>query len=390
MVPIESAAIRPEMIYPPPMLIGCLGGGQLGRMLALAGLPLDIRMRVFDPDHAACAAACAEHIQADWADTRALDRFCTGLDACTFEFENVPAATLEYVAAKVPTYPGPLSLSTGQDRGNEKAAFAKVGFSVPPYALVHSQQELQEAIAQVGVPGVLKARRGGYDGKGQAVIRNAADAASAFASIGSRPAVYEAFVPFAREVSVIGCRGRDGSIVHYPLAENVHQSGILHVSIGNAEVNSALATQAQDRLTALLNMLQHVGVLAIEMFEIRSASGSVLVPNEMAPRVHNTGHWSIEGCITSQFENHMRAVAGLPLGSTAMAAGASRAAMVNLIGAYPPSQTLARQILSDTQARVHLYGKAPRTGRKIGHITLVGGLEVVDQAQNLAKRWPPC
>lgn len=378
------------MFYPQPMLIGCLGGGQLGRMLALAGLPLDIRTRVFDPDATACAAACAEHVRADWTDTEALDRFCAGIHACTFEFENVPTTTLEYVAARVPTYPGPKSLSTGQDRANEKAAFAQVGFDVPPYALVHTVSELQQAIHKVGVPGVLKARRGGYDGKGQAVIRDAAHAEAAFASIGSRPSVYEAFVPFAREVSIIACRGQDGQIVHYPLSENVHKNGILHVSIGHADASRDLIAQAQNRITALLHDLQHVGVLAIEMFEIHTSSGPKLVPNEMAPRVHNTGHWTIEGSTTSQFENHMRAVAGLPLGGTHMVAGAGRAAMVNLIGSLPHASTLHEEILRNASAHLHLYGKAPRPGRKIGHITLVGGDEVLLQAQKLADRWPPC
>lgn len=371
------------------MLIGCLGGGQLGRMLALAGLPLGLRLRVYDPDTSACAGQCAEHVRGEWGDEAALARFCAGLDACTFEFENVPAATLEYVAARVPTFPGPLSLTTGQDRANEKAAFAKVGFGVPPYALVETADGLAEAVARVGVPGVLKSRRGGYDGKGQAVIREASHAAEAWASIGHRAAVYEAFVPFARELSIIACRGRDGSIVHYPIAENVHHQGILHVSIGNASVPAELIAEARGRITALLNEMQHVGVLAIEMFEVRTAEGAKLVPNEMAPRVHNTGHWTIEGSVTSQFENHMRAVAGLPLGSTEMAAGARCAAMVNLIGAVPDTATLAREVLADQVNHLHLYGKEPRKGRKIGHITMVGGEDVVDRARKLAARWVP-
>ncbi|MBU6412506.1 MAG: 5-(carboxyamino)imidazole ribonucleotide synthase [Planctomycetes bacterium] len=372
------------------MLIGCLGGGQLGRMLALAALPLDVRLRVYDPDPSACAGHCAEHVRGEWSDEAVLTRFCAGLDACTFEFENVPAGTLEFVAARVPTFPGPMSLTTGQDRANEKVAFTQVGFDVPPYVLVENAADLAKAITTVGVPGVLKARRGGYDGKGQAVIRDAAMAQQAWESIGSRPAVYEAFVPFARELSIIACRGRDGAIVHYPIAENVHKDGILHVSFGNGSVEAGVATQARERITALLNRLQHVGVLAIEMFEVRTAEGVKLIPNEMAPRVHNTGHWTIEGSVTSQFENHMRAVAGLPLGTTAMAAGATRAAMVNLIGAVPPSVQIARTLLQLEGAHLHLYGKEPRQGRKVGHVTWVGDERVCDRARKIAQQWPPC
>lgn len=375
--------------YPLFMLIGCLGGGQLGRMLALAALPLDIRMRVYDPDPTACAGHCAEHVCGDWNDHAALDRFCAGLDACTFEFENVPAATLGHVAGRVSTFPAAVSLTTGQDRGFEKAAFADVGFDVPPHALIETSEDLGVAMRKVGIPGVLKTRRGGYDGKGQTVIRDASLAQQAWEEMGSRPAVYEAFVPFVREVSLIACRGRDGVIVHYPMAENVHYKGILHYSIGNAQVDQRLVNQAQERMTALLTKLQHVGVLAVEMFEMRTASGSMLIPNEMAPRVHNTGHWTIEGSVTSQFENHMRAVAGLPLGSTAMTAGAKIAAMVNLIGALPAARTLAREVLADPMLHVHLYGKEPRKGRKIGHVTLVGDQSVADQARALAGQWIP-
>lgn len=372
------------------MLIGCLGGGQLGRMLGLAALPLDIRLRVFDPDPSACAAHVAEHVRGEWADRAALERFCSGLDCCTFEFENVPLDTLEFVAARVPMRPGANSLSTGQDRSGEKAAFAKVGFNVPPHALVQNASELPNALDAVGVPGVLKARRGGYDGKGQAVIRDPALAEAAFTSLGSRPAVYEAFVPFVRELSIIACRGMDGSIVHYPIAENVHHQGILHVSIANTPVTPHIAQQARDHITTLLSALGHIGILAIEMFEVATSTGPVLAPNEMAPRVHNTGHWSIEGSVTSQFENHMRAVAGLPLGSAAMAANASHAAMVNLIGDMPQSALLAQDLLREPGAHLHLYGKAPRQGRKIGHVTLVGGPEIMAQAQHLAERWKPC
>lgn len=346
------------------MLIGVLGAGQLGQMLGQAGISLGARFRFYDPVPGGPASAVGECVNAPWNDFEALARFCEGLDVCTFEFENVPAETLEFCAARVKTHPNVKSLTTGQDRAAEKAIFTEIGFDVPPFAPVNNPADLAVAIGRIGVPSVLKCRRGGYDGKGQAVLRSADDAAAAWTAIGCREAILESFVPFSRELSIIACRSR-ANTVFYSIVENTHTSGILSLSRAPALVSREVEKFARDRIAALLEKLDYCGTLAIEMFEIHTPEGVKLVPNEFAPRVHNTGHWTIEGAVTSQFENHIRAIMGLSLGDSS---SRGHAAMVNLIGSHPSPELLAGL----PGANIHLYGKEPREGRKLGHVTFVG------------------
>ncbi len=355
------------------MLIGVLGGGQLGRMLALAGLPLGLRFRFLDPAADAPARDCGEHIIGPYDDPSALDCFARGLAAATLEFENVPVSTLEAVACRVPVAPGPLALATGQDRLREKLAFRKLGIPTPRYAPAGTLGEFHAAVEHVGVPCVVKTRRLGYDGKGQAVLRPGAtreDADRAWdeltagrseADPASPGVIVEELVPFEREVSMLAVRGRDGSTAFYPLVQNEHGGGILRASVAPAPDAARLETQARRHAGALLNELGYVGVLAVEFFAV----GDRLLANELAPRVHNSGHWTIEGSACSQFENHVRAVAGLPLGGTEMAAPA--VGMVNIIGRSPSLEAL----LGTPGVRPHLYGKRPRPGRKLGHATLL-------------------
>lgn len=356
--------------------IGILGAGQLGRMLALAGYPLGLRFRLLDPASDAPAGQLAAHQAAEYADAAALAQFAAGLDVVTYEFENVPVATARALAERVPVYPPPGALEVAQDRLAEKTFFQHLGIATPPFAPVSSRAELDAALAQIGLPAVLKTRRLGYDGKGQQVLRTSADAATAWEALGGAPLILEGFVPFVRELSVLAARGRDGQVACYPLVENQHRDGILRRSLAPAPgLTPALQAAAEAIARTALAALDYVGLLAIELFEIDdrrstaehgtpevSGQSSLLV-NEMAPRVHNSGHWSIEGAETSQFEQHLRAVLGWPLGSTAMH-GAT--AMVNLIGGWPDPAT----VLAVPGAHLHLYGKQPRRGRKVGHITV--------------------
>ncbi len=342
--------------------VGILGGGQLGRMLALAGYPLGLRLRVLDPSAEAPAAHCAEHIRAEFDDADGLERLAAGMDAVTFEFENVPEAAARALAARVPVHPPPLALARAQDRVSEKTLFAEHQLEVPPWRAVDDRAGLSRAIAEIGTPAVLKTRRMGYDGKGQTVLR-AADAGALDAAwnvVGGAPSILEAFVPFEREVSLIGVRGQDGACAFYPLIENVHRAGILHRSLAPAPRSESLQPVAETAMRRILDALGYVGVLTMEFFVHQGR----LLGNEMAPRVHNSGHWTIEGAVTSQFENHLRAVVGLPLGSTAINGAA---AMINLIGTAPA----AAEALAIPGAHLHLYGKSSRPGRKVGHITLV-------------------
>lgn len=350
------------------MIIGVLGGGQLGRMLGLAGLPLGLSFRFLDPAADCPARAVGEVHTADFDDHTALDRFAAGLDVVTYEFENVPVAAVECLARRVPVFPPPRALQTAQDRLLEKQLFERVGLPVPPYAPVASLDELRAAVSTIGVPAVLKTRRMGYDGKGQAIIRSAADISSAWAAIGSAPhgLIVERFVDFQAEVSVIAVRGQDGVTAAYPLVLNVHRGGILHTSRAPAPIAGPdLQHAAEQHALKIMAELGYVGVLAIEFF-VTADDTPRLLGNEFAPRVHNSGHWTIEGAETSQFENHLRAACGWPLGSTAPR---GHAAMVNLIGSAPPTQ----QLLAIQGAHPHLYGKSPRAGRKLGHITWVSG-----------------
>jgi len=340
--------------------IGVLGAGQLGWMLALAGQPLGLRFRFLDPSGEAPAGRIAPLITADYNDLLALERFARGLDRVTYEFENVPVASALFLQQKIPVYPPPRALETAQDRLNEKEMFQLLDIPVPPFAPVSSADEFAEAVQRVGLPGVLKTRRMGYDGKGQAVIRSRDDVPDAWDALGNVPLIYERFVEFERELSILAVRGCDGGADFYPLVENHHAGGILRRSLAPAPLISPKAQSiAEEYARRALTQLGYVGALAIEFFQTRDG----LLANEMAPRVHNSGHWSIEGAETSQFENHVRAVAGLPLGSTEIS-GCS--AMLNLIGSTPDPAA----ILAVPFAHLHHYGKAPRPGRKLGHVTL--------------------
>jgi 5-(carboxyamino)imidazole ribonucleotide synthase len=340
--------------------VGVLGGGQLGWMLARAGDPLGIRCRFLDPSPAAPAGRAGELVVGAYDDPAALDRFADGLALVTYEFENVPVGSAQRLAQRVRVLPPPRALEVAQDRLTEKRFLESVGVPVAPWRSVASLSDLRDAVADLGYPAVLKTRRLGYDGKGQHVIEGPDDIEPAWARQGEALLVLEGFVRFERELSILAVRGRDGATACYPLVENLHAGGILRRSLAPAvAVSAALQARAEGQAHRVLDALGYVGVLAIELFQV----GERLLANEMAPRVHNSGHWTIEGAATSQFENHLRAVAGLPLGSTA-ARGAS--AMLNLIGRLP--DTVA--ILGIPGAHLHLYGKAPRPGRKLGHVTL--------------------
>ncbi|HZP81272.1 MAG TPA: 5-(carboxyamino)imidazole ribonucleotide synthase [Chthonomonadaceae bacterium] len=342
------------------MRVGVLGGGQLGRMLALAGYPLGLHFRFLDPAPASPAGQMAECLPAAFDDAEALARFADGLEVVTYEFENVPAPSVRDLARRVPVSPPPEALETAQDRLSEKTLFQRLGIPVPPFAPVETQADLEQALARIGLPAVLKTRRFGYDGKGQRALRAAEEASAAWEALGGKGLIVEGFVDFEREVSILAVRGRDGATAFYPLVENHHAGGILRLSLAPAPaLTPELQARAQDYAARVLDALNYVGVLAIEFFQ----QGGQLYANEMAPRVHNSGHWTIEGAETSQFENHLRAVLGLPLGST-QAIGYS--AMINLIGTTPEPAA----ILALPQAHLHLYGKSPRPGRKLGHITL--------------------
>jgi 5-(carboxyamino)imidazole ribonucleotide synthase len=352
------------------MRIGILGGGQLGRMLALAAYPLGIETAVFDPASDACAGQVARHTVASFDDYEALRSFANSVDVATFEWENVPVAAAKVVAGVVPVYPPIAALAAGQDRLDEKTLFRECGIETAPFVLVDTREDLASAVRQVGLPAVLKTRRMGYDGKGQAVLRTTEDEERAWASLGGVPLILEGFVPFQRELSIICARG-GGEERFYPLTENQHRDGILRLSLAPApHLTEALQEAGEDIVRRVAQKLNYTGVLAIELFE----HDGRLLANEMATRVHNSGHWTIDGAMTSQFENHMRSVAGLPLGSTAPR---GLSAMVNLIGEAPAS----RDVLAIDGAHLHLYGKEPRPGRKLGHINIVA-----DDASTLRER----
>jgi len=349
----------------PIRTIGVLGGGQLGRMIALAGIPLGFRFRFLDLSPDAPAKDVGELVVGSFDDANALEMFAAGADVITYEFENVPVIAVERLAARMAVHPGAASLAGTQDRLVEKSTFDALGVPTTRYAAVRIRAEFDHAVGGIGVPCVVKTRRNGYDGKGQAVIRSAADVDRVWNELGGRELLVEEFIRFDREVSIIGARGRDGSCEFYPLAENVHERGILRCSrVPASGVSATMQQQAERHARALMEKFDHVGVFTVEFF----VKGSELIANEMAPRVHNSGHWSIEGSVTSQFENHVRAVAGLPLGSCAVI-GSS--AMVNIVGAWP-TDAAVREMMAMPGVHIHGYAKSPRAGRKIGHVTLVG------------------
>jgi 5-(carboxyamino)imidazole ribonucleotide synthase len=342
------------------MRFGILGGGQLGRMIALAAYPLGVRCSVLDPAADPCAAQVCGHVRGEFDDFQALYQLVRESDAVTYEFENVPVESARWLAERVPVFPPPRALEVSQDRLSEKTFFQELGIPTPPFAAIDTREQFDAAVTEIGLPAVLKTRRFGYDGKGQAVLRSTADAERAWERLGGRPLILEGFVPFDRELSVIAVRGRDGAVVCYPLIENEHRDGILHRSLAPAaRTGEELTERAQEFAIRVMTELGYVGVLTIEWFQ----DGPRLLANEMAPRVHNSGHWTIEGARTSQFENHVRAVCGLPLGS---AAAVGWSAMFNFIGSVPP----APEVLRLTNAHLHTYGKSDRPGRKVGHVTL--------------------
>ncbi len=342
------------------MIIGIVGGGQLAQMLGLAGKPMGHSFRILDPSLVAPARTVGTLVEGAYDDRDALMQLAEGCDVVTFDFENVPASSVQFLSTKVPVFPGADILAIAQDRFEEKTTFESLGIPTPAFALVDSLDDVQFALQDLHVPAVLKTRRQGYDGKGQAVLRSAEDIVSAWEKIGDVPLLVEKFIPFDREVSLLSVRGRTGEIAFYPLIENVHREGILRVSRAPAHATDVLQHTAQQYARSILEKFSYVGVLAIEFCQV----GDQLMAIEMAPRVHNSGHLTIEAAATSQFENHLRAISGMPLGPTEIA---KPSAMVNLIGTIPSEKSLA----AIPGASVHVYGKEPRPGRKLGHVTVV-------------------
>ena len=342
------------------MTVGVLGGGQLGRMIALAGYPLGQRFVFLDPGADSSAGHVGTLRVGTYDDEERLSELARKSDVVTYEFENVPVASARFLNELVPVYPPPVALEVSQDRLDEKQFFAKLGIPTPPFAPVSSQEELTQAVARIGLPVVIKTRRFGYDGKGQMVLRTEADVARAWEALGAALLIVEGLVPFDRELSIIGVRSKTGETRFWPLVENEHRDGILRVSIPKSDVwTPELQARAEKHAAEVMNVLGYVGVLAIELF----MKDGELLANEMAPRVHNSGHWTIEGAETSQFENHVRAILGLPLGSTRMI-GVS--AMINAIGKLPPKD----RVLAVEGAHLHAYGKDAAPGRKLGHVTI--------------------
>jgi len=339
--------------------LGILGGGQLARMLALAGAPLGVRFLIVDNVADACAGQVAPMLTADWRDFAALEKFAARIDVATFDFENVPADTAHWLTDHTQVSPNPRALALAQDRLAEKSMFRELGLDTAAFATVDDRADLERAARAIGYPSVLKTRRLGYDGKGQYRLRSAADLDAAWTALAGAASILEAWVPFECEVSVIAVRGAGGAFATYPLTQNWHSDGILSASLAPAPRSDALAGAAAAHARAIAEHLDYVGVFALELF----VRGDELLGNEMAPRVHNSGHWSIEGAVCSQFENHVRAVLGLPLGSTAPR---GLSVMLNWIGELPD----ARAVLAEHRAHWHDYGKSPRAGRKVGHATV--------------------
>lgn len=354
-----------------PRNVGILGGGQLGRMLSEAGRPLGMSFRFWDPGPAEPIAGFGEHIRAPWDDPEALERFLDGVDAVTYEFENVPVDLVRRIAERLPVRPGGAALEVAQDRLAEKTRFTALGIETNAFHAVEDAASLRVAVEQLGLPAVLKTRRLGYDGKGQEVLREGDDPVAAFARLGSVPCILEAFVPFDREVSLVAVRDQSGVLHSYPLVENDHIEGILVRTEAPARgVSDAVRKQAEAAVGALADDLGYIGTLAVEFFQV----GERLLANEMAPRVHNSGHWSQDGAETSQFENHVRAVCGLPIGPTG---AAHPTVMLNLIGRLGDPERLA----ACEGATAHDYGKSERPGRKVGHVNVVG-----DSAREASER----
>lgn len=352
--------------------MGILGGGQLGRMLALAAHELGVQTRCWDQREDAVAGHVGGLHVDDFQKPERLDVFLRGVDVVTTEWENVPVALLEEIERRgVPVRPGSLALRVAQDRVLEKNLARSLGIPTPAFVAAVTLGELEGAVREVGLPCVVKTRRFGYDGKGQVVVRKAEEVAACWGALGATAGglIVEGFVPFARELSIIAARGVDGQTRFYPLVCNEHAGGILRVSTSPVEgVSEGVRAQAEEYAGGVLGALEYVGVLAIELFEV----GGELVFNEIAPRVHNSGHWTIDASATSQFENHVRAVLGLPLGDAGMVAPGVHAGMVNLIGSMPD----AREVLRIAGAKLHDYAKEARAGRKLGHVNVLASSQV--------------
>jgi 5-(carboxyamino)imidazole ribonucleotide synthase len=338
--------------------VGVLGAGQLARMLALTAHPLGIRLTAFDPAVDCCAAAIAPVVHAAFDDADALQHFAAQQDVITFDFENVPAAPLLALAPDVQIHPSPQALELAQDRLREKNLFRELHIPTAEFLAIDSADALRDALKQLPGRAVLKTRQLGYDGKGQIRVDAHSNAQDAWQALSGAPCILEHWVPFSFEVSQLAVRGRDGEMRFYPLSANVHQDGVLHLSYSPC-LDPTLSALARQHVEALLLALDYVGLLAVEFFVV----GNQLIANEMAPRVHNSGHFSIEGSDTSQFENHLRAITGLPLGSTA---ARGHSLMLNFLGKMPSAAPMLRVAGSHW----HDYGKAPRPGRKVGHLTV--------------------
>ncbi len=358
-----------------------MGAGQLGQMLAVAGRNLGFEFRFFSPDENAPAGRFAELVVSDYANEKALAHFADGVDVVTYEFESISADAVKFVSGRVPVYPPLVALETAQDRDAEKSCFERLEIPTAPFAVVKSMNEIRQALDKIGMPAVLKTCTQGYDGKGQAIVRRKDEIANAWVAIKGVRSIVEAWVNYSRELSIIGVRSTNGETAFYPLVENYHSEGILRFSLAPApSISTNIQALAQEYSRRLMDDLGYVGVLALELFQV----GDGLVANEMAPRVHNTGHWTIEGADTSQFENHLRAISGMPLGSTDMGGAAG---MVNVIGREPDTRRL--QEVADVH--IHMYGKVPRPRRKLGHITvtaddLSGVRESVSRLRNALGR----
>ncbi len=361
------------------MRIGILGGGQLARMMAAAGQRLDLECTVLDPAADACAGSLAAHIVADYDDRTALDALASQVDIATFDFENVPVSAARHLERHCPFYPPVPALAAGQDRLVEKRLLRELGIHTPDFHPVGSRTELLAAVEQTGYPAVLKTRRMGYDGKGQVLLGQPEDLERAWQRLGDYSLILESFVPFDAECSIIAVRDGGADVRYWPLSRNLHRSGVLAIS-RSPYFSDDLQRRAESLIAKLLDRLDYIGTLTLELFLCRGE----LLANEIAPRVHNSGHWTIEGSSCSQFENHLRAIAGLPLGDTA---ATEHCMMLNWIGSMP----VAEQCMEGSGIHWHDYGKSARPGRKLGHTTIAAPSAVVlrERFQSVAELLDP-